>query len=573
MTARRCRVAASVVVGCAVVISMSCTGKPSSDDKTLELPIFDDVTSSLSLAFVHDNGFDGKHYRVAETVNGGVGLLDVDQDGLLDIYFTNANKLDAGSHPSRDSLHRRNVDGKYEDISTRAGVGDAGFSFGCSVADLNGDGYPELFVTRWGVNRLFKNNRNGTLTDSAADAGLTEASMHTGSAFFDMDKDGDLDLYVASYVKDEGGDYPPVVVRGAPGYWPPRNYQAAQHHLYKNQGDDRFVDVSQEAGILDIMDPGRGLGVVSADFNNDGNADIYVANDMSANFMFMGDGTGRFSEAGFANGTALGDQGEELGSMGVAVADYDRDGWQDICVTNYQNQVNNLYRRTGTGNYEEMSRVSGIAQGALPEVSWGAGFADFDNDSWVDLFIANGHLNPFTNEMDQSTLYAQPKKLFRNLGGGKFENITTRAGNALRKPSVGRGAAFGDLDNDGDVDVVLGVSNGAPEILINRGRPRLAWALVRLEGSGQNRDAIGARVSVTANGQTQIAERQSASSYLSVNDCRLHFGLGKASRVDRLEVIWPSGKRTAYQDLPVGKLLGVKESSSVVSVEEILSKK
>ncbi len=560
----------TVLFACTAWIPVSsCSPKPDAPARPKVFPTFTDIVTACGMTFQHDNGFDGRNYRVVETVNGGVGLLDYDGDGLLDVFFTNARRLEAGADGPRNALYRQRSDGSFTDVAATARVNDASTSLGCAVADVNGDRRPDLYVTNLGPNRLYRNNGDGTFTDMAPEAGVAGSSMDSGSAFLDMERDGDLDLHVASYVVDDGIKYPPLVVRGVPGYWPPLNYKPAPHHLFENKGDGRFIDVSEASGIRAVEEPGRGLGVISADFNNDGNPDLYVANDMTANFMFLGDGKGRFTEVGFMNGTALGEQGNVLGSMGVDAADYDGDARLDLCVTNYQNQINNLYHATGRDIYEEMAHHAGISQGALPEVSWGTGFSDLDGDGWVDLFIANGHLNPGTHEMDESTSYAQPKKIFRNMGNGRFENVTSRCGEAARRPRVSRGAAFGDIDNDGDIDVIVVEARGGPEVLRNDGGNDNAWCLVELTGSGLNVDAIGARVSVTASGRKQIAERRSSGSYLSANDPRLHFGLGNAKKIDRIEVRWPEGRTEAYMDLPVRRLLKIAAGKRDVAAVEL----
>ncbi|MBI4605114.1 MAG: CRTAC1 family protein [Planctomycetes bacterium] len=522
-------------------------------------PTFTDVTEAVGIRFQHDNGFDGVRYRVVETVNGGVALLDYDLDGRLDIYFTNGCKLEPGPIPPRDALYRQGPDGKFTDVAREAGVDDPLMSLGVSVADVDGDSDPDIFVTNQGRNRLYRNDGNATFTDIAPESGVAGDSMHSGSAFLDMETDGDLDLYVASYVEEKGPEYPACVVRGVPGYWPPRNYPAARHRLYENKGDGRFADVSEVSGIRNVDPPGRGLGVIAADLNDDGHQDIYVANDMTANYLFLGDGKGKFAETGLLSGAALGEGGEELGSMGVDAADYDGDQHLDLCVTNYQDQINNLYRCSGPAAYEEMARLAGISPGGLPEVSWGVGFFDFDCDGAPDLFIANGHLNPGTRLMDESTSYAQPKKLFRNAGQGRFENVTAGAGAAVGRPRVSRGAAFGDIDNDGDVDAVVVEAQGSPEVLRNDGGSSGAWCLVELRGAGRNRDGLGARVTLSAGGRTLIAERRGSGSYLSANDPRLHFGLGPARVIDRIAVRWPDGSRDMHEGLPVRRLIRITQ--------------
>jgi hypothetical protein len=563
------RVSKALLAAGALLVVSGCTRRSETGVERPAFPGFTDVSQQIGIHFVHDNGFDGKRYRVVETVNGGVGVLDYNRDGLLDIYFTNGCRLEPGPDPPRNALYRQNADGSFKDVSREARVDDPSFSLGCSIADIDGDSLPDIYVTNLKLNRLYRNNGDGTFTDIASESGVAGGSMDSGSAFLDMDHDGDLDLYVASYVIDDGPEFPPLLVRGVPGYWPPRNYKSAPHHLYENKGDGRFSDVSESSGIRNVIEPGRGLGVISADFNNDGNADIYVANDMTANFMFLGDGKGRFTESGLLNGTALSEQGEVLGSMGVDAADYDGDAWLDLCVTNYQNQINNLYHRSERDSYEELARHAGISLGVLPEVSWGVGFADFDGDGWLDLFIANGHLNPGTHEMDEGTSYAQPKKVFRNLGNGRFSNVATACGEAILKPAVSRGASFCDIDNDGDIDVIVVEAAGSPQILRNDGDHSSSWCLVELTGAARNLNAIGARVSLAAGGRIQIAERRSSASYLSTNDPRLHFGLGSATLIDRIEVRWPDGRVESFTNLPVRKLLKIVEGRADVGAVEL----
>ena len=550
----------------------SCTKKEDSGNSTgnsasssTRFVTFEDVTGLSGIAFRRDNGFDGKSWRVVETVNGGVAVLDYDGDGWIDVYFTNGRKLEPGSPAPANALYRNRGGMKFEDVTAASGTGDQSLSMGCSVADVDGDGRPDIYVTNLGPNRLYRNRGEGAFDDIAAEAGVASESMDAGCAFFDMNRDGDLDLYVASYVDETRTEHPPLVFRGVPGYWPPRNYEPALDHLYENTGDGKYVDISQKSGIREAG-AGRGLGVIINDFNSDGHLDVFVANDLSANFMFLGDGEGHFKESAFLNGTAFGEAGHPLGSMGLDSADFDADGLSDLVVTNYHDQPNNLYRAITADEYEEMALISGIGAGTLPEVSWGVHFADFDNDGREDLFVANGHLNPGAREIVDTTSYEQRNRMFKNVGRGRFQDVGSGCGEALAASQVSRGSATADLDNDGDLDLIVANSHGPPQLLRNDAPPSRSWAFVKLFGSGRNLDAIGARVTITAGGSKQWRDRRSATSYLSVNDPRLHFGLESAGAIDRLEVSWPDGKVEVHEDLPVRRLLTVRQGEGRVEI-------
>ena len=529
-------------------------------------PSFEDVTSSTGIDFERDNGHDGKSWRVVETVNGGVALLDFDSDGRLDVYFTNGRR--PGTPAAAGNRLYRNVGGwRFEDVSVASGTADDSLSLGCASADIDGDGLEDLYVTNLGPNRLYRNLGGGQFTDIAAKAGIAGESMDAGAVFFDMDGDGDLDLYVAGYMNDTKVEHAPLVYRGVPGYWPPTSYDPAPDHLYENRGDGAFVDVSDASGIRSV-DPGRGLGVLAGDFNGDGKADLYVANDMSENFMFLGDGKGRFEEQGLFNGTALGQDGSPLGSMGLDSGDFDGDGHPDLFVTNYYAQANNLYRSSGGVDYEDAADVAAADSGSLPEVSWGAGFFDFNLDGWQDIYVANGHLNPFASDIVDTASYEQGNRLYRNRGDGGFEDRTAASGEALGARQVSRGAAFGDLDNDGDVDIVVCNSRGSPQLLRNAGASMGHWVQVKLVGKGLNSGGIGARVRIVAGGLEQRRTRRSAASYLSVNDPRLHFGLGRAAGIERLVVSWPGGGEQVHEGLSADRLLVIRQGETMVEVIE-----
>jgi enediyne biosynthesis protein E4 len=514
--------------------------------------------------FVLDNGFDGEHWRVAETIAGGLALIDYDGDGWLDIYFTNGRKMEPGSSPSRNTLYKNLGDGSFEDVSKDSEADDSSMSLGVCAADIDGDGRVDLYVTNMGPNRLYMNRGGGKFEDVAAEAGLASESLDTGCVFFDMDADGDLDLYVASYVIDDKTEQEPAILRGSPGYWPPTTYEAAPDHLYENLGNMKFADVSEASGIWE-QEPLNGLGVIASDFNSDGHMDLYVANDLTPNLMLLGDGEGKFEDAAFLNGTAFGELGDSLGSMGLDAGDFNGDGHTDLVVTNYEDQPNNLYRGLDGEEYEDRSSFAGIDAKCRAEVSWGVGFGDVNHDGRVDLFLANGHLNPHAHEIDDSRTYAQKNRVFRNKGD-RFENMTELWGKGLSAVLVSRGSAFGDLDNDGDLDLV--VSNiGAPaQVLHNEMVSPFRWAKVQLEGSKQNRGAIGARVTITSGASTQWRERRSSTSFLSASDPVLHFGLGEAQKIESLHVRWPDGSEVVHEDIPVGRVITVRQGAETVEL-------
>lgn len=529
---------------------------------------FSDITAESGITFRHDNGWDGTSYRVVETVNGGVAFLDFDGDGFLDLYLTSGRKIDVGSNAPKNALYRGRGDGTFEDVSTISGTDDSSFSLGACIADVDGDGRPDIYVTNDGPNRLYRNLGSGKFEDVAKKLGVASDSMDAGAVFFDMDSDGDLDLYVASYVTDERADQKPAISFGTPSYWPPRNYAGSPDRLYENRGGEGFVDVSESSGIRNVT-PGRGLGVVAQDLNGDGHSDIYVANDMTLNFLFVGDGKGKFEEVALEAGVAAGFEGRDQGSMGVTVADFDADGLPDLCVTNYFQQLNNLFRSTEAGIFDDIVQASGVARDNSRDVSWGVGFHDFDSDGWRDLFVVNGHLNPYAEKLDDGSTYRQRDRLFRNTGGGVFVDVSSSCGDIASIERVGRGAAFGDIDNDGDIDIVVSNSGDLPVLLRNDSPPTHGWLFVRLVGDKGNRDGVGARVTITVGGETRSSTRTSSDSYLGSNDPRLHFGIGASETVDELRVRWADGSEQSHKSIPANRLVVAKKSSAGFDVQEL----
>jgi hypothetical protein len=521
---------------------------------------FVDITREAGIVFDRDNGFNGEHFRLVETVNGGVALLDFDGDGFLDVYFTNGARIDPGPNPPRNALFRNRGNGSFEDVSKISKTDDEALSMGCSVADVTGDGRPDLYVTNLGPNRLYRNDGNGSFTNIAAKAGVALDSADAGSVFFDMDRDGDLDLYVASYIVEEREGKPPVMVGDIATYGSPLHYPAAPDHLFENTGDGRFVNVSESSGIRSPSSA-AGLGVIAADLNGDGHQDLYVANDASANFLFIGDGSGHFTEEALLRGLAFSAGGERQGSMGIDVADHDDDGLPDIVVTNFDGEYNNLFRAADKYFFEDIAPDAVAGRGNLQEVGWGVGFVDVDNDTRRDLIYVNGHIRPTAHALDEGASYAQRSRLFRSLGAGEFEDLTDKAGKDFSTPRIARGAAFGDIDNDGDLDLVICNSKGTPALLRNDSHPSGNFALVRLIGKGANPDAISAVVTIVAGSQAQTAERRSTASYLSVNDPRLHFGLGTVDKIERIEIRWSNGSTQTHSGLPANHLLTVRQGA------------
>ena len=524
---------------------------------------FVDVTRESGIDFLHHSSPHKKY--IVESVPGGVALLDFDHDGWLDIYFvdspTTETADDAGAAASR--LYRNQGDGTFEDVTHSARVGSPGWGMGACVGDYDGDGWLDLYVTTFGSNRLYRSHGDGVFSDVAPMAGVVDDRFSAGCAFADYDNDGDLDLFVANYVTFDLNALPEIgqglqcKYRGIPVQCGPSGLPGAGDALFRNEGDGTFSDVSQAAGVSD-PDGYYGLGVVWADFNGDGHVDLFVANDARPNFLYQNKRDGTFEEVAFLSGVALGGNGEEQACMGVAVADYDHDQRLDLYVTNFSNQYNTLYRNERDFLSSEASHPSRTAESSLPFVGWGAGFFDLDNDGWVDLLAVNGHVYPQVDRGKTGIGYTQRKLLYRNQRNGTFAEITSESGSALMEKRSSRGAAFGDLDNDGDVDIVVNDLDGAPMLLRNDGGNRNNWLRVEVRGTQKNRFAIGARVRVVAGDLVQIAEVRSGGSYLSQSDLRLHFGLEKHSRVDLIEVSWPGGDVRKIEGVSVNQQITIQ---------------
>ena len=524
---------------------------------------FNDITGSAGITFKHALSPEKKY--IAESMSGGVALFDYDNDGYLDIFFVNSLTVELlkANKKTRSALYRNNHDGTFSDVTDKAGVGDVGWGMGCAVGDFNNDGFDDLYVTSIGPDHLFKNNGNGTFTDVTQKAGVSDPRFSTGAAFLDYDNDGRLDLFVTNYVDFDinhlptFGEGPTCQFKGVPVQCGPRGLRGAGDSLFHNNGDGTFTDVSQKAGVADSRGY-YGLGVVAGDFDGDGWTDIFVANDSTPNFLYHNNGNGTFSEVGFESGTALDKNGNEQGCMGVTLGDYDHDGLQDLFITNFDDEYNVLYHNAGRGSFVDVSYEAGVAMISLPYVGWGTKFFDYDNDGWLDLFIANGHAYP------QRDRYSQRKLLFRNNRDRTFSEIAAQVGSVLMEERASRGTAFGDIDNDGDVDIVVNDLDGLPQLLRNDGGNKNNWIMVKTIGTKSNRDGIGAKVKIVSGDLIQVDEVRSGGSYISQNDLRLHFGLEKRTVVDQIQVRWPSGVVDTLTNVPVNKIVTVKEGKGLV---------
>ena len=470
-------------------------------------------------------------------------------------------------------LLHNNKDGTFTDVTDKAGVANERWGFGVAVADYDNDGWPDLYVANYGKNRLYHNNHDGTFTDVAEKAGVTLGGWSAGPTWGDYDRDGYLDLFVPGYVHFDV-DHPPYQskdgsltlcqFRDLEVFCGPRGLPGEADHLFHNNGDGTFTDVSAKAGV---SDPKMlyGFASVFVDVDDDGWVDLAVANDSVPNYLYKNRHDGTFEEIGLASGFALGDDGREQASMGIAVGDYNRDGRVDFYVTAFSDDYNALYRNDGDGNFTDVTNRAGLGHPTIPFLAWGTGFLDYDNDGLPDLFVANGHVYPTIDSMDWGTTYSQRPQLFRNLDGKKFSEVPAATGSGLADVIGGRGAAFGDLFNDGKIDVIINTVDGIPALLQNVVKNGNHWIEVKLAGSGKSpRDAIGAKVFVTAGGVRQRCDRFSGASYGSSSDPRLHFGLGSSTSVDLIEVHWPDGTKEKFSNIPaVDRLITIVQGKRI----------
>ena len=529
-------------------------------------PWFADLARRSGLAAFRDVcGSEAKGYLV-ETVGSGLALFDYNGDGLLDAFIVNGSSFEILGNPRlprpSSRLFRNNGDGTYTDVTRESKLINEGWGMGVAVADFDNDGHPDVFITNFGPNKLFRNNGNGTFSDITAEAGVSGGNWSTGCAWGDYDRDGQLDLYVSRYVDFDRASIPPpgtynyCLYQGVPVACGPRGLPGLADLLYHNEGGGKFREVSADAGVRDTH-KAYGFTVVWGDFDNDGWPDAYVANDSMPNYLWRNKGNGTFEEIGMETGCAVSGDGRPQSSMGVAVGDYDNDGWLDLLVTNFAEDYDTLYHNS-RGEFDDVSYAAGLGTTTYTQLGWGTGFVDFDNDGWRDLFIANGHIYPQADKARNH--YFQHNQLFRNLRDGRFQ-LLSDVESGFEQAWSSRGAAWGDLRNDGALRIAVNNIDQSPFLYASARPPGGNWIRVKLTGTKSNRDAIGARVRVTTGKLTQMDEVRAGESYLSTCDSRLRFGLGQAQTVDRMEIRWPSGRTEVHELLPVNREHAFKEKA------------
>jgi len=537
---------------------------------------FRDVAAAAGLTARTVIGGERTKQYILETTGGGVAIVDYDDDGRPDIFLVNGARLESSPEAAPLShLYRNKGDGTFADVTEKAGVGGQGWGQGVCAGDYDNDGHVDLFVTYYGHQILYRNNGDGTFSDVTRRSGLTlsKPRWNTGCAFVDFNRDGRLDLFVSAYV--EYAD----AMRYAPGSrsncsWKgvgvmcgPHGLTGSQNLLYRANADGTFSDVSEAAGILKAR-PAFGLTPLVLDYDNDRWPDVYVANDSNASLLFHNNGNGTFKEVGLQAGVALNADGRAQAGMGVAAGDYNRDGWLDIVKTNFDDDTTSLYRNLGGGTFDDATVAGGLGVNNR-YLGWGTGFVDFDLDSWPDIFIVNGHVYPEADGIGGRYSYDQQKLLYRNLGNGRFEDVSSRAGPGVLVRKGARGAAFGDLFNSGRQDVVVNNMNDSPTLLHDCAPPAGHSLVVQLIGTRSNRSAIGARITVSLAGRRLIDEVRSGGSFCSQNDLRIHMGLGAHTRADRIDVAWPSGATETVADIEADQLAVIREGSGVVRREPL----
>jgi hypothetical protein len=546
---------------------------------TAEAPVFTDITQAAGLAgWTHTMGAADKGL-IIDTNGSGVGLIDYDNDGWLDIYLVNGSTFNAmdGKEPAPHAgLFHNNHDGTFTDVAAKAGVTNDRWGFGVAIADYDNDGWADIFVTNWGSNRLYHNNHDGTFVDVAEMAGLTLGNWSAGATWGDYDGDGRLDLFVSGYVHFDRNNLPypktkaasnnTCEFRGVKVMCGPKGLEGEPDHLFHNNGDGTFTDVSAKAGVADDANRYYGLTPVFVDVNNDGKVDLAVADDSTLSYLYLNRGDGTFEDVGLTSGFGLNEDGRQVAAMGLAVGDYMNNGLLDFAITDFSDEPKLLQHNDGGGSFSEVSMKTGIGKVSIPFLGWGDGFLDYDNDGWLDLLLVNGHIYPAADTADWGTSYAQRPLLFHNLKNGKFAEVLPVKGSGESIVVSGRGAAFGDLFNDGKIDVVINPIEGPPVLLRDINADRHHWVELRLVGGSKSpKDAVGATVYLTANGMRMRQDVMSGGSYVSSNDPRPHFGLGDARDAGTAEIHWPSGKVETVKLPDVDQILTIEEGKGILA--------
>ena len=559
-----------LTLGVIILLAVHLTALAGQTPRTQEATIpvhFTDIREKAGITFQQDaTATDEKYYL--ETMGTGVGWIDYDQDGLMDLFFVQsaATDLYKPPHPLRSALYHNNGDGTFTDVTDKAGVGGSGhYGQGVAVGDYDNDGYPDLYVTGYGSAILYHNNGNGTFTDVTAKAGVADkGGWSTSAGWFDYDKDGCLDLVVTNYIEWSPknnlwcGERRP----GYRSYCHPGNYKGQRIKLYHNNHDGTFTDVSDASGVG--KPEAKGMGVVLADFNNDGWTDVAIANDSWPNFLFINKHDGTFEDVSFTSGVAAGEDGRYEAGMGIDAADVDGDGWQDIYITHLDFELNRLYLNHRDGAFDDDTFRSGIGNKAILLSGVSMKFIDYDNDGWDDILQLNGAMLDNVNLYHSEVTYKEPLLMYRNLGKGQFAKVSESLGPDFMRPIVGRGLATADFDNDGDIDVAINIRGDYPELLRNDGGNANHFLEVLLIGTKSNRDGIGASLKLTSEGFVHVEQSKGGMSYMSASDPRIFFGLGKRTKIESLEITWPSGQVEKLTNVPIDQIIAVKEGLGIV---------